>query len=315
MERWIFSRCHGAGRDGGGLGALRRPGAAAAEGGQPGGQGLDDLRRREEVHVGVDAAGGEDLALAGDDVGARPDLQLRVHAVGDVGVAAAAERDDPAVPDADVGPDDAPVVEHDRVGDDRVQRTVGAGGAALGHRLADRLAAAEDRLLAAEGEVLLDLDPQVGVTEPDLVAGRRAVQRGVAPRARSAPSELLLRTAVLIWIPGTRRRPRNATAADRRGTPGLEPDATSRTGCRAGSRARRPGRTPAPVFASGRCRWEPIWIGRSPVLTMTSSIRSASAAVGVELDGARRDPDRAGSDDDAPAIGRSPFSLRSAGGW
>ena len=101
----------GARGDRGGLGALRRAGAAAAEGGQTGRQRLGDLRRRQEVHVGVEAAGGEDLALAGDHVGARPDHQGRVDAVGDVGVAAAADADDPPVADADVGPDDPPVVE------------------------------------------------------------------------------------------------------------------------------------------------------------------------------------------------------------
>ena len=119
--RCIVCRCQAPGVTVVALEPSRRPVPPPADGGDAGGQRLVQLRRREEVDVHVDAAGGEDLALAGDDVGRRADDQVRVHAVGDVGVAGAAERDDPAVPDADVGADDAPVVEHDRVGDDGVQ--------------------------------------------------------------------------------------------------------------------------------------------------------------------------------------------------
>ena len=67
--------------------------------------------------MAVDAAGGEDPALAGEDLGARADPERRVHAVGDVRVAGLAERDDPAVADTDVALEDAPVVEDDRVRD------------------------------------------------------------------------------------------------------------------------------------------------------------------------------------------------------
>ena len=62
----------------------------------------------------VDGAGRQDLAVAGDDLGARTDHQVGVDAVHRVGVAGLAERDDAPVADADVGLDDAPVVEDDR---------------------------------------------------------------------------------------------------------------------------------------------------------------------------------------------------------
>ena len=169
----------GARRDGRGPGPLRRAGAAAADGGDAGGQRLVHLGGRQEVHVHVDRARGEDPALARDDVGGRADHEVRVDAVGDVGVAGPAERDDPAVAEPDVGLDDAPVVEDHGVGDDRVGRALGPRQRGLGHRLPDRLASAEDGLLAAEGQVLLDLDPQVGVAEPDLVPDGGAVERGV----------------------------------------------------------------------------------------------------------------------------------------
>ena len=66
------------------------------------------------------------------------------------GLPALPMRDDPAVADADVGLDDAPVVEDDGAGDDEVGRALGAGGAGLAHRLADDLAAAEHGLVAAD---------------------------------------------------------------------------------------------------------------------------------------------------------------------
>ena len=55
-----------AGRAGGRVGAGRRAGAAADERGDAAGERLVGLLRADEVDVRVDAAGGEDQALAGD---------------------------------------------------------------------------------------------------------------------------------------------------------------------------------------------------------------------------------------------------------
>ena len=74
------------------------------------------------------------------------------------------------VADADIGLDHAPVVEHERAGDDEVRRTLGSRRARLAHRLADDLAAAEDDLVAADAAVFFDLDQQVGVGEANAVA-------------------------------------------------------------------------------------------------------------------------------------------------
>ncbi len=140
---------------------------------------VDDLGA-DQVDVAVDRPGGEDPALTGEDLGRRADHQVGVDAVGDVGVAGLAERDDPTVAHADVGLDHAPLVEHEDVGDHEVDGR--AGG--LTHRLADDLAATEHRLVARSraaavrssvGEI-----EQVGVAEPDPVADRRPVERGVA---------------------------------------------------------------------------------------------------------------------------------------
>ena len=90
-----------------------------------------------------------DLALAGDDLGARPDHQPGVDARLREGVARLADGDDAALPDADVALDDAPVVDDHRVGDHQVavRRAHRLVERALSLAVPDRLAAAEDRLL------------------------------------------------------------------------------------------------------------------------------------------------------------------------
>ena len=108
----------GAGRAGGRIGAGGRPGAAAEHGGDPAHERLFDLLRADEVDVGIDATGGDDVALAGNHLGTRADGDG--HPGLDVRVACLADGADAAMLDADVGLDDAPVVDDQRVGDDRV---------------------------------------------------------------------------------------------------------------------------------------------------------------------------------------------------
>ena len=62
----------------------------------PRGDGHLDLLRADEVDVGVDAAGRDDLALARDDLGARPDHQPRIDAVLGQRIAGLADGHDPA---------------------------------------------------------------------------------------------------------------------------------------------------------------------------------------------------------------------------
>jgi len=120
------------------------------------------------VDVHVDAAGGDDLAFARDRLGAGTDddVDAGLH----VGIAGLADPDDAAVADADVGFDDAPVIEDERVGDDGVDGALRAGALALAHAVADHLAAAEFHLLAVDRAVGLDLDEELGVGEPHAVA-------------------------------------------------------------------------------------------------------------------------------------------------
>ena len=159
----------GPGRAGGGVGAGRRAGAAAEHRGDAGHQRLVDLLRADEMDVGVEAAGGEDFSLAGDDLGAGADDDGDAGL--DVGIAGLADGGDAAVLDADVGLHDAPVVEDQRIGDDGVDRALLVGDLRLAHAVADHLAAAELHLLAIDGEILLDLDDQIGVGQPHAVAG------------------------------------------------------------------------------------------------------------------------------------------------
>ena len=130
------------------------------------------------MDVGVEAAGGENLALAGDHFGARPDDDRNAGL--DIGIAGLADRRDQAVLQPDIGFDDAPMVEDDGVGDHGVDRAAPTRDLRLAHAVADHLAAAELHLFAIGGEILLDLDEQFGVGEAHAVAGGRAEHVGVS---------------------------------------------------------------------------------------------------------------------------------------
>ncbi len=121
------------------------------------------------MDVGVEAAGGEDLALAGDHFGAGTDDDGDVRL--NVGIAGLADGENIAVLDADVGLHDPPMVDNERIGDHRVDGARPVGDLRLAHAVADHLAAAEFHLLAVNGEILLDLDDEIGIGEPDAVSG------------------------------------------------------------------------------------------------------------------------------------------------
>src|SRR4051794_31951438 len=108
------------------------------------------------MDVAVEAAGSEDLALAGDDLGAGSDDDVDVGL--DIGIAGLADGGDAAAGYGDVGFDDAPMVENDGVGDDGVGGALLVGDLRLPHAVADHLAAAKLHLLAVGSEIALDLD-------------------------------------------------------------------------------------------------------------------------------------------------------------
>src|SRR6185312_762895 len=156
---------------------VRRTGAAAHHGGDAAIERIVDLLRADEMDVAVDAARGDDLALTRDRLGTRADDDG--HARLDIGIAGLADADDAAVPEADVGFHDPPMVEDQRVGDHGIHRALRPRALALAHAVADHLAAAELHLLAVDRVILLDLDEEIGVGEPHLVADGRAEHAGI----------------------------------------------------------------------------------------------------------------------------------------
>ena len=143
----------------------------------PGIQRFVDLLRTDEMNVGVEAARGEDLALAGDHFGAWADDDGDAGL--NVGVARLADGVDMSVLEADVGFDDAPMIDNERVGDDGVDRTLFVGDLALPHAVADHLAAAELHFLAVGAKILFDFDDQISIREAHAVARRGAEHVGI----------------------------------------------------------------------------------------------------------------------------------------
>ncbi len=148
--------------------AGRRSRAAAEQRRHAGHQRIVDLLRADHVDMRIEAAGGEDLAFAGDHFGAGPDDDR--HARLNVGIAGLADRGDAAFLQRDIGFDDAPMIEHDDIGDDGIDGAVSVGDLALAHAVADDLAAAELHLVAVDCEILLDFEHEIGVGEPHAVA-------------------------------------------------------------------------------------------------------------------------------------------------
>ena len=136
----------GAGRAGGGKGAGGRTRAAAHHGGHAAGQGFFDLLRANKVNVAVNSPGGNDVALAANHLGARANDD--VHATLRVWVARFANGHDAPALEANVGFDDAPVVQNKCVGHHTVHGSLMAGALALCHAVADGLAAAELHFLS-----------------------------------------------------------------------------------------------------------------------------------------------------------------------
>ncbi len=126
-------------------------------------------------------------------------------------------------------------------------------------------------------KVVLDLDPQVGVAEADLVARGGPVERGV--RARSTST---IETAPFPEVRAVGLQagdPALAAQGDRRRRSGrrrVRSGPRCPTGRRAGTRARRRGRTGAPGSRSGRCRCDPICTGRRRCSSIRRVSRSAS---------------------------------------
>ena len=92
-----------------------------------------------------------------------------------VRIACLADGTDPPVANPDIAFDDAPMVEKDRIRDDRVGCAVASAQLRLAHAVANDLSASELDLVSVGREIPFDLDKQLSVGKPDLVACCRAV--------------------------------------------------------------------------------------------------------------------------------------------
>ncbi len=121
----------------------------------------------------IDGAGGDDFAFARDHFGGRADHQIRIHSVLRIGITRLSDFDDAAVANPDVGLDDSPMIDDQRVGDHQVERAVfgfARGGGALAHAVANDFAAAERDLVAIDGVVLFHFNDQVRIGQAHAIA-------------------------------------------------------------------------------------------------------------------------------------------------
>ena len=145
--------------------------------GDAGHQRVLDLLRADEMNVAVEPSRGEDLALARDDVGAGANNDGNAGL--DVGIAGLADSADIAFLDGDVGLYDPPMIDDQRIGDHGIGCALSVGDLRLAHAVTDHLAAAEFHFLAVDGEILLNLDDEIGVRQPHTVAGGRPEHVGI----------------------------------------------------------------------------------------------------------------------------------------
>lgn len=125
----------------------------------------------------VDGAGGGDEPLAADDGGAGADHHIDI--VLHVGVAGAADAADAPLTNADARlADAAGGIDDDDVGDDDIARVAHRSGLQQ-QPVTGGLAEAGQELVAAFLRVVLDLDDEARVAQPNPVTDRGAVDRGV----------------------------------------------------------------------------------------------------------------------------------------
>src|SRR5262249_51999839 len=133
------------------------------------------------MHMAVDAAGRGDQILSSDDLGARPDDQLRINTVLNQRIAGFTDGYNAAVANADVALYDAPVVEDDGIRDDNIELWMLGTPSEwrLALAIADHLAAAELDFIPVNGVVFLDFDDEFRVGEPNAVASCGTIMAGV----------------------------------------------------------------------------------------------------------------------------------------
>src|ERR1700693_780419 len=187
------------------------------------------------MNVAVDPARGDDRSFGGDDLGAGPDRE--VDALLNVGIAGLSDSGDAAFANADVGFDDPPPVDDQRIGHDEIERAFGLRERTLTHSVADHFAAAELYFVAVDGAVSFDFDDQLRVGQTNAVAGRRAEVIDVGAPLDAAHRPPSNGPSIAPWKPTTLRSPAKGTRRTRRSSPGSKRTAVPATMSRCVPRA------------------------------------------------------------------------------
>ena len=128
------------------------------------------------MDVGIDAAGGDYLTFGGNNLRRRANGDSDVRL--DIGITRFADCDNTPLFDTNVGFDDPPVIDDQRIGQHQID-TVVSEHLSLAHTVTDDLPAAELDLFAVGGQIVFDLDPQFGVRQAHFIAGGGAKHVGI----------------------------------------------------------------------------------------------------------------------------------------
>src|SRR5215472_11540189 len=120
----------------------------------------------------VNAAGRDDLTFARDHFGSRPNnyVHVRLH----IRIAGFPDGSNTPVLNGDVGFYNSPVIQDQRIGDDRINGALTASALRLAHTVADDFSTAELYLFTINCEVLLRFNGKVSIREAHLVPDGRS---------------------------------------------------------------------------------------------------------------------------------------------
>src|SRR5947208_12612385 len=249
--------------------------------------------------MGLHATGRHNAAFVAAAFGSGTHLHPLTDVRHEIVVAGLPDADHPPVLDSDIRLHDTPIIKSKRIRDHRVERAARAGRSrGLAHPVTEHFPSPEDSLIAVRGEILLDLNHQLRVGEPDPVSDRGTEHIRIlfpwdfhrAPPFPENPSSAARERAcaftcassndplVRPLIPWATRLPARATTVTRFSSPG-----SNRTAVPAGMLSRMPNAWArskrSARLTSKKWKCEPTWIGRSPVFaTVSSTVRRPAFA-------------------------------------
>jgi hypothetical protein len=160
------------GRAGRGGGPRGGPRSATHHCGDTREQGFFHLLRTNEVHMRIDPAGSDNVALAGDHFSSRSNnnVHIRLH----IGIAGFRNRGNPAILDRNIGLHNSPVIENECIGDDCIDRTFAPRPLRLPHAVANDFSASKFHFFPILRKILFSLDHKIGIRKAHFVANRWA---------------------------------------------------------------------------------------------------------------------------------------------